>query len=169
MAKRNANKPKKENSELTLSALKDINKKFKEKFEIDIDGYTVKIDKYWSQEKINELVSEYFDKFEKHQDDFTETLLAQYCFLLMIRYFSSIKIPAKFEQQIQWLEQLVTPGYYGQIISKFPEDDVAKVLNQLSDGVENLTKEINRIVEEQKKLKNEEVNNEDKAESEDSE
>lgn len=149
MAKRNANKPSKPKN-LTLSALQNnINKKYKETFTEDFDGYKIDFHKHYSISKINELISEVIDNFRKHQNDgFTTDFLGTYIYIQILRHFTSLAIPKDFDKQLQWVDQLVDAGYLKRIIELIPEKEVEKIMDEVVKQTQQINENMDKFEEE---------------------
>lgn len=163
MAKRNANKAKKENKNLTLKKLKDKNKIYDEQFTIDVDGYEVKINKYWNPTKISEMVANTLDAVQEYKSNpELDLVISSYLNIQMLAHFSSLNIPKdkdKFDQQLQWINQLIDAGYYTQIVEALPEEEVEKVQKEVEKITDNLNEVMDQYSEEIEDLdlENEEV------------
>lgn len=140
---------------LTLSAIKEETKKYKEQIVVDIKGYELKIDKHFAPTKISELLQELGSKIlqlEKDGVDLKNFDLTSYIFLLIIKHFTSLKIPDEFEKQIAILKELVDGEFLGEIINAIPDDgwnklqDVFYELNERFDQTKEMLK---NLVEEQ--------------------
>lgn len=145
MAKSNTGKKKKVNNNLTLNKLKDINKKFKDTVEIDVDGYKVKIYQNWDQGKIDDLIIEATMNARDNKSVMTDEFLVKYLYFLAIRHFTSLEIPESFQKQISWMEELVKPGYYKKIVENLPAEEMARVFNQI-DETATQSEEVRREV-----------------------
>lgn len=150
---------KKQPKNITLSSLKQQNKKYEEIFEIEIDGYNLKINKFWSPTKISELMIEFANNLrETHMDD---RLSSAYMYLLLLRYFTSLSIPDDFSKQMDWLNELVDSGYLNTIVTQLPEDQMELVSKELQTATENMAQNLISIQEQldNQDLENEEVKN----------
>jgi hypothetical protein len=154
-----AKKNKQTNNNLNLSVLKEKNKeKYGEQIEVMIDGYSVKIDKVWKPTKINLLFKELI-KVSKDLSNKDSEVWAAYVYLLMFRHFTSLPIPAELDKQLDWLDELVDAGYFGQLVEALPKNEIEKVNSEGEKIANNINKNMDYIIEQAKKieLENEEA------------
>jgi hypothetical protein len=152
------NKPK----ALTLSALKSKNKQYNATYDIDIDGYTVKIKTLWSPSKISELVEEFISKMDKYLKNQSDVQVSSaYLFLLYLRYFTDLAIPSDFSKQLEWLSELIDSGYLSQIVECLPKDQIEKVNDELEKFLDKINTVLPQLEEslQKQEFENEEVKN----------
>jgi hypothetical protein len=158
---KNNNSEKKQ--QLTLSQIKKKNKMFGETFEIEVDGYSLKIQKVWSPMKILELILEFINAFESQLNDSLEVrnFSASYLYLLCLRHFTSLDISSDVKEQLMWLSELINSGYLQFIVNQLPQEGIDRVNNELRVTLDNLNRNLPMLVEElsKYKLENEELAN----------
>lgn len=115
---------------LTLASIKNENKKYKEKITVDIKGYELKIDKYFSPSKINDMVRELGEKLEemgKQNIQIKDIDIIAYMYLLVIKHFTSLQIPNDLSKQLQVLNELIDGDFLNDIINAIPEEEWKKI------------------------------------------
>lgn len=129
---------------LNMAAVKKQDKKFSERYEVDINGYVLEIDKTFRKTKITALINELIEKFEETRIRDTSILeiFAPYVILLMMKNFTSLDIPQKLEDQLKTMDFLIDNEFFVPIYENMPKEEINKVyaeLNVVTDRInENL-------------------------------
>jgi hypothetical protein len=137
---------------LTIGAIKKVDVQFNEKKEIDIQGYSVIVDLKFRPTKIQSLIDELVDKITYCQEnniEFDASAIFQYTMLLLVKYFSDVKIPDDFSEQLQILDIMIDNEFLMPIIDAFSKDEVNNVLEKIREraiNINQLTKEIPGIL-----------------------
>lgn len=136
---------------LTLGAIKNDNKRFDERYEVTVNGYTLTIEREWRATKINEMINEIMETYEatKMQKQSILEIFSPYVVLLMIKHFTSLKIPNKLDEQLKVLDWLVDGDYLTPIYEYLPKDqvdktftEIGKMTNRLNENIDGLKEEI---------------------------
>lgn len=134
---------------LTLSAIEKENKKYKEQFKVEVNGYELMVDKYFSPKKMNNLIeqlrktAEYINKNEEIDEEKFDFI--SYSLLLMIKYFTNLEIPDELSQELFVLEQLIEGEFFIGIINELPEQEVKKLEEKIkvyTDGLQKFIADI---------------------------
>lgn len=130
---------------LNLTNLKNEAKKIEKQFTVDVDGYSLKIDETFRPSKLNALVLEVLDVFDKTVNTNLSVLeyFTPYIMLLTIKHFTSLQVPDDFEEQLELMNILIDLGYFDKIISHFPD----KELDKLSERIEEMTSRLNKNID----------------------
>lgn len=161
-----------EEMNLSLNLLEEIDKQYEEQKEITViikapTGNVetkLMIDKVFKPKKIKSCVEELIRKMDsarkmiKKQESLDE-VIKMWMILLVMKYFSSLEIPSKFENQLAVMEKMVEYDIFFQIYSEFDNEQIHKVMDELDkvaqlfearlDALEPTFKEI----EEKRKMK----------------
>lgn len=149
---------KKQNKNITLTSLKQKNKIYNETIEVEIDGYSLKINKLFSKVKTTELTQEFLTNLNETVRNDSVNISSAYIYLLMIRHFTSLGIPKELDKQMEWLSELIDSGYFTEIIGKFPVDQVSNVIQEVTDALQNINQNMPLV---QEKLSELEIENDE--------
>lgn len=153
--------PKMSKKSLNLTNLKKHDKQLNEQFEIEVNGYTLKIDSVFRNTKVKQLVAELMDKYHYTQinDDTLSGIFLPYSTLLVIKYFTSLEIPDELERQLEVLEMLIDGGFLNPIVEALPTAEIEKVTEQIQDVVNLIHMRMDKFEEavEDVEIQNEEL------------
>ena len=145
--KKNAKQPKenvkqdtKQPKKLNKTELEKLDKRHNEKFDAEIQGYVLKIDRYFRNSKITKVIDELrwgIDKGREYNIDST-VFGAVYFSFLLIKHFTDLKVPDDFDEQIKMMEILVDNELFNPIIDALPEDQIEKVREKMPQYIENM-------------------------------
>jgi len=136
---------------LTITELRKQDKKFNEKIDVEVNGYSLKIDKYFRKTKINKLIAELQEKFEDAQlnDYRLQELIFPYVLLLVIKHFTSLHIPEELDEQLKVLDLLIDHDLFTDIINSIPRDQMELVYDEIAkvtEGLKQFTEEFEKMV-----------------------
>lgn len=128
---------------LTITALKrEDSKRYNQKKELVVNGYKVQLDKVFRQTKVQELLREFVEKVNYVTDhetiDYELVDWVSYSFLLIIKYFTSIAVPNKFEEQIVVMGYLIDNDFLKPILEGFDLDEIEKLNMMFATVAENM-------------------------------
>ncbi len=125
---------------MTLSNLQSqVNREYKPR-KLILDGYEVLIEDKFKPTKIQQLIQELIGKSEYAEQNGLLFNIIDYSYILLIKYFTDVKVPNEYENQIQIMQTLFDLNYIEKIISEFNQDEVNKITNMLKNSVNNTTK-----------------------------
>lgn len=143
---------------LTVSEIKKQDKKtYGEQIEVEINGYSLKIDKVFRKTKINSLIAEVVEKFEyARQNEFKLVdIFVPYSLLLILKYFTSLSIPDKLEDQLKVMEILIDNNYLEPITEALPQDEINAVFEAMGKIGENINSYLDNMFA--AKIENEDI------------
>jgi hypothetical protein len=146
---------------LSLDMLAKASEKYeniKEVFlELDIDGETktfkVEMYKHFSPLHIKQCVSEFIEKLDmaRRVNKYgLGNIVEPYMIFLLIKHFTTLQLPEKFEHQLKVLEQMVNTGVLFKIFVHFDENEVELIRKEI-DNILNKFKENEESLETLKK------------------
>lgn len=130
---------------ITLNNLKSqANKTFTQK-KITIDDYEFYIDEQFRPTKISELIDEYMAKLQYAEDKGVELSGVIIEYALILKYFTSIKVPDELEKQVDLIDVLVDLGYLETILNSFEESEAQKIAETMKKGADNAQEMIEKL------------------------
>lgn len=136
-----------ENKHLNLTELRKQDKKYDKKFEIVVendegDEYSLKVDENFRNSKIDDMIYEAFKiwDYARTNEYAIEDIYEKYVMLLVIKHFTSLKVPDEFEKQIDVFRMLVDNNFLMQIINSIPEKEMQKVNERIEGATQNVDK-----------------------------
>ncbi len=144
---------------LTITDLKNKNKKFEEKKSVEIDGYTFNISQYFKPSLVQDVIYDLQKRIvecEKNEIEVDPSIYSSYLWFLIIKKFTDALDGIKFkendfEKELMVVELLIDAEYFIKIIESFPESEIQKVSNM----VENTEKLMNAIILQQEVIQEE--------------
>lgn len=137
--------------QLTLSEIKKQDKQFENKKRIllgESGEYYVDINIKFRPTLIQQMIAELTDKMLQIKEQNIEfKYMDIYSLLLLIKYFTSFKVPDELSEQIKVLELLIDGGYFGAIVNEFDEEELKKVADTIKKAGEFLPKYFEQIIE----------------------
>ena len=146
---------------LNLASIRKEDKHFDEQFEIEVQGYTLKIDKHFRKSKINLLIAELVEKFDYGRAHNTpiESIFLPFSTLLIIRHFTSLQVPEDLEGQVEVLKLLTDNDFLEPILENLPKDqmnivmeEVAKVTQLMNERIDEFANDLKTVELENKQL-----------------
>lgn len=122
------------------------NKEFDLK-KIIIDEYEILVDRKFKESKIRFLINEFAEKSEHAEQEGLTFNPQDYMFILMLKYFTDVKIPDSYDMQVQMLSLLIDLGYFEQIIDNFDQSEVNKITDIILNMVNNTKLVIDKLKE----------------------
>lgn len=129
---------------LSMAAVKKQDKKISERYEVEINGYVLEIDKTFRKTKISGLINELIEKFEETRIRNTNILeiFAPYVILLMIKHFTSLDVPQKLEDQLKTLDFLIDNEFFVPIYENMPIEEINKVYAELNVATDRINENL---------------------------
>lgn len=158
------------NKKMNLGTLKTLeNKRFTTK-KIIVDSYELDVDEHFRNTKIVSLLQEFMKQTNYAKENDMEIDALTYTTILILKYFSSLEVSNKYEEQIRMLSILTDLEYQGEtylniILSAFDENEINKLNTKMKEYAENLTKLVEEINKE-KAEESEEIISEEVSEAE---
>lgn len=149
---------------LTISQMKENNKKYDEYIEVDVnDEFVLEVKKTWSDIDVAKVVVEFATTYQKMAGVMQgfDKVADLYLSILVIKKFTKLgdEIPDDFQGQLNSIEEIAKDNLLADIVNALPFEEMKKVEEQmtklvgiLNGSVEEFEKEIKNT-----KLKNEEV------------
>lgn len=128
----------KKNQKMKLSNLyKERDEKFPKKAVV-IDKYKVMIEKKFRPTKIIKIIEELIEKrnYANENELQFNDIMMQY--LYIVKYFTDIDIPEKYEEQISALEVLCDHNIFEQILNEFDQEEVSKINKSYIQSIDNI-------------------------------
>jgi hypothetical protein len=120
--------------------------------QMEVDGevrpFKVEIYKVFSPVGIQQCVAELVEKIDiarsKDKNGFGNIIIP-YTIFLIIKHFTTLKLPNVFSQQIKAIEHMINTGILFQIFMYFDEEEVNKIRNEIMFVLDNFDKKLPEI------------------------
>lgn len=139
---------------LTLAAVKKDDKRFEERYQVTVNGYTLEIDRTFRPTKISAMLGEVIEKYDEtkaHKQNILE-IFTPYVILQMIKHFTSLEIPNGLDEQLKILDMLIDGDYLLKIYENMPKDqidlvytEIEKIVNRMNDNMADLSEKYKGI------------------------
>jgi hypothetical protein len=139
-----------ENKRLTFDLIQEQDKQFEVMVEKIVKDSVVEVYEKFRPTKISETISEIsanFADIRMGKYNIGE-LFTPYVYLIIIKNFTSLDVPEKFDDQINFLTVLVNNNYFNDLIEVLPYDQVQLVFEKMEEE----TKRINETMDEAEKV-----------------
>lgn len=131
---------------MTISSLKrEDSRKYTKKL-IRVGDYEVTVDEQLRPTKIQTMIAELIEKDEYASENGYLFNPSEYALILFVKYFTDVKIPDSYEQQIAMLSLLVDLEYLEPIINAFDKDEMDKLNKMIKQYQSNLNLLMNEMV-----------------------
>ncbi|MCY8549296.1 hypothetical protein MOD25_05165 [Bacillus haynesii] len=144
---------KKESRKLTTTAIKKEAKKLKDVQEFVVtvgdENYTLTYDVIFRKTKQQNLLDDlikFYDAIRNRPEVFE--LATPYTSLLIIKHFTSLEVPDDVDQALDFLELLIDLDLLVNILNALPEDQLTKVYELLTQTVDQIRINIEKMDEE---------------------
>lgn len=136
---------------LNLTELKRLDKQYKQEDVVIVSPkdpdveYKFKIDTVFRNTKIIDFISELQEKINlcsQHNISINDTVISLFP-VLLLKHFTSLKIPSDIEKQIELSKGLINHEFLGPILEAFPESQ----LNIISEKIKEVSKNMNEYTE----------------------
>ena len=122
--------------------LSNLYKERDEKFPkepVVIDKYKVMIEKKFRPTKIIKIIEELIEKrnYASENELQFNDIMMQY--LYIVKYFTDIDIPEKYEEQISALEVLCDHDIFEKILNEFDQEEISKINKSYVQSIDNIT------------------------------
>lgn len=106
-----------------------------------IEPFIVEIYKHFSSIQIKDCVAELVEKLDyvrPHTKSDTSNIMVPYMIFLIIKHFTTLKLPDSFPEQLKAIEHMTNTGTMFQIFMSMDEEEISKVQDEVSFVVDNL-------------------------------
>jgi hypothetical protein len=121
-------------------------------FDLEIDGelrhFSVEIYKYFSPIHVKQCIMEFISKMEHvksvDKDGFGD-IAYPYLMFLMVKHFTTLKLPEAFNEQVVVLKKMLETGVLFKIYLNFDENEIKKIHDELKFIIDNFDKNIDAV------------------------
>lgn len=137
---------------LTVEHLEDLESLNNVEHEVLINNISIKIIKFFKKTEIQKLIKEVIKNMHENKmsADQIEEFIIPYINVLMIKYFTSLKMNDNMDDQLRVMEILINNDLFQPILSEFPEDEILKIYDEFKETlvkINKLTDEVNNDID----------------------
>jgi hypothetical protein len=120
---------------LSYANVKKEDKNLSEQLTAEVKNYTFKVDKFFKESKIMDLIAEMLVKMQdaEKQGIDLKSIFIPYGVMLLIKHFTNIDVPENVNEQVAFLRMLIDQDLLGGIVSCFPQEQIESVFNKMTE------------------------------------